>query len=145
MLLSAICSVPASVVKTMNRLDPDLRLKWDNQREVIRVERKARPGREIDPEHCSRRADYEMARDGYVFWLAFPPSDENYKKLLFTIEFMDLWKRGAFNVADEIERQERMEEETRKRAFKSDMYQMGAEMYRHLNTPRTGWNPYGVE
>ena len=146
MILNECYSVPQSIINHMTNLDPLLRLHWDQERSQVRVERKVTRGQPLNPELVSRKADYEMARDGYAPWLAFTPSEDNYAKLLHTIKVMDLWKRGgAEAVADQLERDEAREAEEKKVSRKSDFHEIGAEMYRDLNTPRTGWNPYEVK
>lgn len=146
MKLNECYSVPDHVVRRMKELDPDLRLKWDQKKGEVRVERKVTRGKPLNPDLLSNPADYQMAIDGYCLWLSFLPGDMKWDMLLYTIQCLDMWKRGGYKAIDaQLNADEQREKEEGRASWRSDVHHMSAEMFRHLNTPRTGWKPYEVK
>jgi hypothetical protein len=146
MRLGECYSVPDHVVAQVRAFDPALRIKWGRAEKTVRVERKISRMKAIDPGVPVKFDDFEMAKDGYCLVYRFLPLDENWDKLLYTLRVMDIWKQGGSSaIADLVEADEEREKAEKRRSWKSDVHQMAAEMFRHLNTPRTGWNPYEVK
>lgn len=146
MTLNECYSVPGHLARQIRHMDPMLRLKWDKERQLVRAERKVTRSKPLDPTLVHHIADYEMARDGYCPWLSFLPHDDNYYKLIYTMSVVDAWKLGGWRaIAETIEADEAREKEEKRRSWKSDVHLMAVEMFRNLNTPRTGWRPYEVK
>jgi hypothetical protein len=145
-ILNECYSVPRHIIEQIHGLYSDLRLTWDEVTQKVRAERRMTHARYLDPRVFKKPATFRMARDGFGFWLDFPPLEENYHKLLYTIGFMDTWKRGgAKEIARQLEADEEREKNEKRRSWKSDIHMMAVESFREMNTPRTGWNPREVK
>lgn len=146
MVLNECYSVPTHIVNEIKNLDPDLRLAWDKVKREVRVERKVTRGKPLDASLLLNPVEQQMAKDGYCLWLSFTPSPEKWDMLLYTIKCLDMWKRGGAEAIDmQLNADEEREKEQGRRSWRSDVHHMSAEMFRHLNTPRTGWKPYEVK
>ena len=57
-----------------------------------------------------------------------------------------MWKRDGYQAIDlQLNADEQREKEEGRRSWRADVHHMSAEMFRYLNTPRTGWKPYEVK
>src|SRR3972149_1153191 len=83
-----------AVLRALHHYDSALRVRWGRQERCVRVERRVRRGRDVNPATCRAHFDdYEAARDGYACVYKLHPGQEH--ALLARLVADDLWRRGG--------------------------------------------------
>jgi len=126
-----------AVLRALHHYDSALRVRWGRQERCVRVERRVRRGRDVNPATCRAHFDdYEAARDGYACVYKLHPGQEH--ALLARLVADDLWRRGgAGRVADDMDRAT-LDREARARLRLGDFTEAWArELWREINTVKT--------
>lgn len=142
MRLGEMYSFPNDVAAQIRRYDPLLRVRWARQEHCVRIERKVRRGRDVDPATCrALHDDYEAARDGYACVYKLHPNQA--RQVLPALIAGDIWRhRGARAVADRLDKDDQARETRLRRAAGNLTEAWARDLFRHINTPKTGQRPY---
>ena len=142
MRLNETYTFPDAVAQQIRRYDPLLRVRWARQEQCVRIERKVRRGRDVNPATCrALHDDYEAARDGYACVYKLHPHQAH--QVLPALVAGDLQRHGgAGRVADRLDADD-VARDVRLRRAAGDLTEAWArDLFRHINTPKTGWQPY---
>jgi hypothetical protein len=138
MILGEGYSIPDHIVEAIQAYDPELRIRWGEEKKLVRLERKVTRGAPMDPRWFKHWDDFNGCRDGYILVMEFAPTVENYNKVVYTLKMNDLWAFGSPNqYADELDQQYIDRETRRRQATKELMDDMFRDLWRHLNTVYT--------
>ena len=142
MRLGEMYTFPDDVAAQIRRYDPLLRVRWARQERCVRIERKVRRGRDVDPATCrALHDDYEAARDGYACVYKLHPHQA--RQVLPALVAGDLWRQGgARRVADSLDEDDRACDARLRRAVGNFTEDWARDLFRHINTPKTGQRPY---
>lgn len=147
MRLNEAYTFPDHIVRALVAYDPLLRIRWGRQEQCVRLERKVRRGRDVDPKHCQSNVDdYEAARDGYACVYKAHPHQGH--QLLAAVNAGDIRRQGgARRVAERLEAEEAAAQARARSRRVTVQDAVASDLFRHINTVRTtpegaGWRTY---
>jgi hypothetical protein len=121
---------PLWFLRELKAFDPDLRLRWSEQRAMWQLERKVRRGQHPGTFRSdSYGDDYIRSRDGFLLVGSISPFGLS-RSIFEKLKASDLWSQGGWErTLAEIERQEARDEELKDAAFSRDMRDMSKDFW----------------
>lgn len=147
MKLGESYSIPDRYIQELHEYDPLLRLRWAKGEKLVRLERKVSIAHDVHlvgdaevEDSIARRLydDVQTVKEGYMLITKFPPGENQWPKILYTLFMSDVQRLGgAEKIAQAVEDREDYEKARRTWNRRDDFRHMASDLFRHMNTIKT--------
>ena len=132
-----IYHVEDGFVERLKGYDPYLRVRWGDQGQEWRIERKITSQKDLNPASFASHDDWITAKDGYCLILKVPHGALD-ERVFYTLWAGDMWKHGgAKHIADTLDDAYGERLNKSRAAWLDQIDHAARESYTYANTVRT--------